>query len=60
MFRVPFPTNQESRSQGSEELYIFVGRYDVTRGAVDGGYHQGPWVSVKLDGYSLYFVRLMV
>jgi len=60
MFRVPVSTNQESRPQGSEERRIFVGRYDVTRRAIDCGYRQGPRVSVELDGCSLYFVRLMV
>ena len=32
MFRVPVPTNQESRSQGSEERRIIVGRYGGARG----------------------------
>ena len=60
MFRVLVTTNQESRPQGSEERRIFVGRYDVTRRAIDCGYRQGPRVSVELDSCSLNFVRLMV
>ena len=60
MLGVPVPDNQESRSRRSEERRIFVGRYGGTRGALDGGYHQGPCVRNKLYGCSLHFVRLMV